>query len=60
MTGICNPVEVSMSEAAKECLITIKVKHEVRFWFRMWLMTRLLLLAKWASPVTMEIEDVDA
>lgn len=50
-------VVVDMEDAARDMLITIKVKKAARFWFRMWLMTRLLLAAKWVAPVAVEIED---
>ena len=56
MTVIRETVRVSMSDAAKDVLLTIKVKHEARFWFRMWLMTRLLKLAAWVAPVSVQIE----
>lgn len=45
-----------MSDATRDVLITIKVKHQARFLFRMWLMTRLLLLAKFVAPVQVNIE----
>jgi hypothetical protein len=57
MASMNQSIEVDMSDAAKQCLLTITVKGKARFWFRMWLMTRLLILAKWVAPIPVEIED---
>ena len=56
MAGMPDPIVVSMSDAARDVLITIKVRHQARFWFRMWVMTKLLLLAKFVAPVQVNIE----
>ena len=59
MASMPQTVEVSMSEVSKQILITIKVKQQARFWLRMWVMSKLLLLAKWVAPVSMEIENTN-
>jgi hypothetical protein len=57
MAGMPDLIDVSMTDAATDILISIKVKKQARFWFRMWLMTQLLTAAKWVSPVAVEILD---
>lgn len=57
MAEMPTQIDVDMSDVSKQILITIKVKKQLRFWFRMWLMTRALLFAKWVAPVAVEIQD---
>ena len=57
MASMNQSIEVDIADAAKECLITITVKRNAKFWIRMWLMTRLLLLAQWIGPIPMEIDE---
>lgn len=60
MTFTCKPVEVSMSEAAENVVLTVRVQRDTRFIVRMWLMMQLLKLAAFVAPVQIEIEEPEA
>lgn len=60
MTFTCKPVEVSMSEAAENVVLTVHVKRDTRFVVRMWLMMQLLKMAAFVAPVQIEIEEPEA
>lgn len=49
-------VSRTMSELAKETTLTITIKNDTRFRFRLWLFVRLLRMLSWVCPFRTIVE----